>query len=167
MAMSPGSVLASLLRGIWRHNPPAQAISEDELTQVIPLLLRSGGGGLGWHRVRHSGLQLSVAAHSLQQAYRLHAIHAAVHEQMLLVLFRALRAAGVEPILIKGWASARLYPEPGLRPYGDVDLVVRPEQYAAAMAVLNEGQSDECAVDLHRGLRGMHDQNIEALYARS
>jgi hypothetical protein len=86
---------------------------------------------------------------------------------MLLGLFRVLRAAGVEPMLIKGWAMARLYPEPGLRPYGDVDLVVRPEQYAVAMAVLNEGKSEECPVDLHCGLRGMHDQRLEALYARS
>jgi len=29
---------------------------------------------------------------------------------------------GVEPILGKGWAIARLYPERGMRPYGDIDL---------------------------------------------
>ena len=120
MATSPGSVLASLLRGIWRHNPPALAISEGELTQVTPLLLRSGGGALGWHRMHHSTFQTSAAAHTLQQAYRLHAIRTAVHEQVLQKLFRALRSAEVEPILIKGGAVARLYPEPGLCPYGDM-----------------------------------------------
>jgi Uncharacterised nucleotidyltransferase len=167
MTMSPGSVLASLLRGIWRHNPPALAISEDELTRVTPLLLRSGGGALGWYRVRRSGLRISVAARTLQQAYRLHALRAAVHEQVLPGLFGALRSVGVEPILIKGWAVARLYPEPGLRPYGDFDLVVRPEQHAAAVTVLNEGRCNECPVDLHYGLRRMHDQRLDALYARS
>ena len=167
MATSPGSVLASLLKGIWRHNPPALAISEDELTQVTPLLLRSGGGALGWHRIRHSSFQTSAAARTLQQAYRLHAIRMAVHEQVLQELFGALHSAGVEPILIKGWTVARLYPEPGLRPYGDFDIVVRPEQHAAAVTVLNEGKSDECPVDLHCGLRRMHDQSLDALYARS
>src|SRR5882724_1270329 len=57
----PGSVLASLLRGIWRHTPPDLATSEDELRQVTSLLLRSGGGALGWHRIRHSSFQTSVA----------------------------------------------------------------------------------------------------------
>jgi hypothetical protein len=66
MATSPSSVLASLLRGIWRHNPPDLATSEDELTQVTPLLLRSGGGALGWHRIRHSSFQASVVARTLQ-----------------------------------------------------------------------------------------------------
>lgn len=106
MATSPGSVLASLLRGIWRHNPPDLATSEDELTQVTPLLLRSGGGALGWHGIRHSTFQTSAAAHTLRQAYRLHAIRTAVHEQVLQKLFGTLRSAGVEPILIKGWAVA-------------------------------------------------------------
>jgi hypothetical protein len=110
---------------------------------------------------------MSGAARTLQQAYRLHAIHTAVYEQMLPGLFGALRSAGVEPLLIKGWAVARLYPEPGLRPYGDFDLVVRPEQYAAAVNVLNEGTCDECPVDLHRGLGRMHDHRLDALYARS
>ena len=167
MATSPGSVLASLLRGIWRQNPPALPISEDELTQVTPLLLRSGGGALGWHRIRHSGLRTSAAGRTLQQAYRLHTIRTAVHEQVVQELFEALRSAGVEPILIKGWAVARLYPDPGLRPYGDVDIVVRPEQHTAAASVLNEAKRDECPVDLHRGLGRMHDQSLDALYARS
>jgi hypothetical protein len=90
-----------------------------------------------------------------------------VHEQELQKLFGALRSAGVEPIPIKGWVVARLYPEPGPRPYGDFDIVVRPEQYAAAVTVLNEGKSDECPVDLHRSLGRMHEQSLDALYARS
>jgi hypothetical protein len=167
MATSPGSVLASLLRGIWRHNSPALVISGAELTQVTPLLLRSGAGALGWHRVRHSPLQTSPAARTLQQAYRRYAIRAAVHERVLQELFGALRSAGVEPILIKGWAVARLYPAPGLRPYGDFDIVVRPEQRAAAVEVLKDVESEECSVDLHRGLGRMNDQSLDALYARS
>jgi hypothetical protein len=167
MATAPGSVLSSLLRGIWRHTTPAPAISEAELAQVTPLLLRSGGGALGWHRVRHSTLRTSSAGRTLQQAYRLHAIRTAVHERALQELFRVLRSAGVEPILIKGWAVARLYPAPGLRPYGDFDIVVRPEQCGAAAAVIKDVKIEECFVDLHRGLRRMNDQSLDALYARS
>jgi len=167
MEISPGSILASLLRGIWRHHPPPLATSEDELVQVTPLLLRSGGGALGWRRVRHSSLRTSAAARHLHQAYRLHTIRTTVHEQVLQKVIGTLCAAGVDPILIKGWAVARLYPASGLRPFGDVDIVVHPEQHAAAMAVLKEGKYDECPVDLHRGLGRMHGQSFDALYARS
>jgi hypothetical protein len=167
MAVSAGNILASLLRGIWRHDPPPLTVSEDEVTHVAPLLVRSGCGGLGWYRVRHSGFRTSAAARILQRAYRLHAIRAAVHDQMLQELFGALRSAGVEPILIKGWAAARLYPEPGLRPYGDFDIVVRPEEYSAAVAVLNGRTHDECPVDLHSGLRRMRDQGLDVLYSHS
>jgi hypothetical protein len=90
-----------------------------------------------------------------------------VHEHALQALFEALRSAGVEPILIKGWAVARLYPAPGLRPYGDFDIVVRPEQYGAAAAVIKDVKIEKCFVDLHRGLRRMNDQSLDALYARS
>ena len=167
MAQSRGSILASFLKGSWRQQLPALATSGEELTPIAPLLLRSGGGALGWHRVRDSSLQASAMARALRQAYRLHAIRTAVRESELQTLFAALWSAGVEAILIKGWAVARLYPEPGLRPYGDFDIVVRPEQYAAAVTVLNDVKSGECSVDLHPGLAQMQDQSLEAFYARA
>lgn len=167
MPTSPGNHLASLLRGIWRHPLPTLSISEEELTHITPLLLRSGAGALGWYRVRHSSIRASAAARTLQQAYRLHAVRAAVHARALQQVFGTLRSAGVEPILIKGWAAARLYPEHGLRPHGDHDIVVRPEQYVTAVAVLKDVKIEECFVDLHCGLARMSDQRIEALYARS
>ncbi|HVH12034.1 MAG TPA: nucleotidyltransferase family protein [Longimicrobium sp.] len=49
----------------------------------------------------------------------------------------ALAAAGVEPILVKGAATAHtLFPEPGTRPMSDVDLVVRPAAIGAAERAL-------------------------------
>ena len=60
-----------------------------------------------------------------------------------------LRAVGVEPLLAKGWAAVRLYPEPGLRPYGDIDLWVRPEQHPVALAALSGPAGQRCRVDLH------------------
>ena len=167
MPTSPGNLMASLLRGIWRHSPSALSITEEELSHITPLLLRSGAGALGWYRVRSSNIRASVAARKLQQAYRLHTVRAAVHGRALQEVFAALRSAGVEPILIKGWAAARLYPGHGLRPYGDHDVVVRPEQYVTAIRVLNDVKIEECSVDLHCGLARMNDQSVDALYARS
>jgi hypothetical protein len=51
----------------------------------------------------------------------------------------ALRSRGVRAILIKGPTLARwLYDDPVMRTYGDIDLLVAPDQFAAAEAVLAE-----------------------------
>jgi len=76
-----------------------------------------------------------------------------------------LREAGVEPLLVKGWAAALLYPEPGLRPYGDIDLLVRPEQHTVAREALVAGA--RAPVDLHRGLADLDDHELEDVFARS
>jgi Uncharacterised nucleotidyltransferase len=162
-----GGLLATMLKGVWRRCLPSLAISAQELTWVTSLLLRSGAGALGWHRIRHCEAHTFPAARQLRQAYRLHTIRTTLHEHALQQVFAALRSAGVEPIAIKGWAVGRLYPEPGLRPYGDLDLVVRPEQHAVATSVLADIAITECSVDLHRGLPLLGDRRMETLYARS
>ncbi|MGH8067682.1 MAG: nucleotidyltransferase family protein [Candidatus Entotheonellia bacterium] len=122
---------------------------------------------MGWHRLRLSDADISPAARQLQQAYRFHTIREALHERTLQAVVAALRSMGVDPILIKGWALARLYPEPGLRAYGDHDIVVWPEQHATALSVLANLKIEECYVDLHSGFGRMADQPLAALYARS
>ncbi|MEP6922685.1 MAG: nucleotidyltransferase family protein, partial [bacterium] len=131
-----GELVATALATSWRQTPTAPDLSTAELATVAPLLLESGGGALAWCRIRNSPLNATPAAAELHQAYRLHAIQAALHEINIKQVLVLLRAAGVEPLLVKGWAIARLYPEPGTRPYGDIDLCVRPEDYSTARDVL-------------------------------
>ena len=38
--------------------------------------------------------------------------------------------------MAKGWLAAGLYAQRGLRPYGDIDLWVRPQEQEAAFAAL-------------------------------
>jgi hypothetical protein len=88
----------------------------------------------------------------LHEAYRKFRLSALVHEQEIKYVFSLLRAEGIEPVLVKGWAIARLYPDRGLRPYGDIDLCVRPDQFAKAEAALKCLESlDGHYVDLHSG----------------
>lgn len=167
--MQPGNLVSAALTGVWRRTPPAPCLSPAELAEIAPLLLAAGAGGLGWWRVRHTELGTTPAAAPLRQAYRHYSLQAALHEREVIRAVTLLRSAGVEPLLAKGWAVARLYPETGLRPYGDNDLCVRPEQYAAARAALSE---DGCAVDLHRGLEHtgfslLDDRSLDALFDRS
>jgi hypothetical protein len=72
----------------------------------------------------------------------------------------------VEPLLFKGWAVAQLYPEKGLRPYGDIDLCVHPSQYQLAETLLSS-EDPECRVDLHPGFEGSNDRAHDAFWTRS
>ena len=166
-----GKLVASVLAGAWRASPPPpplpQSLSPAALIEVTPLLLGTGAGGLGWWRVRSSELRTSAAALELRQAYRLYTLQAGRQERQIVQAITLLRSAGVEPLLAKGWAVARLYPERGLRPYGDIDLCVRPEQYAVAVAALAAPAAETVVVDLHKGLPELHRPSLDDVYERS
>src|SRR2546426_7485584 len=129
LATSRGELVARLLARSWRSVPPDFSLDVTGLDIVTPLLYGSGAGALGWWRIRETSLRETESAQVLHQAYRLQALQARIHETKIQKGFRLLHAANVEPILIKGWAISRLYPQAGLRPFGDIDLFVRPEVF--------------------------------------
>lgn len=164
---SMSSVLARLLARSWRSSENPPSISADELTTIIPLVSGSGASALAWVRIRDSHLRDSIPALELQQAHRLHAVHAAAFEEDITNVITLLRNAGVEPILAKGWAAARLYPDTSLRPYGDIDLYVRPGEHSAAMHLLESAEGKKFVVDLHERFDASDGLSIDALYERS
>jgi hypothetical protein len=57
-------------------------------------------------------------------------------KQEVLEMVRAWNAAGIEPVLYKGFALAEFtYPQPGTRFHGDVDVLVRPEDFRRALEI--------------------------------
>ena len=164
---SRGGLVAQLLAGAWRVSPPPPITSAEELGEIVTLLLKSGASALAWRKVRDSGLRTSPAASQLQQAYRLHSLEAALHERRLKQVIPVLRTFGAEPVLVKGWAIARLYPEPGLRPYCDLDLCVSPDHYASAGAALRSPEGAGCSVDLHMGFGKFYERQTDDIFARS
>jgi putative nucleotidyltransferase-like protein len=124
-------------------------------------------GALAWWRVRNTPhLRDSPSGLELQETYRFHSIRTALREHTIKQVLTILQAAGVEPILMKGWAVARLYPEPGLRPYGDIDLIVRPEHYSLAVAA-TKNVGGEYYVDVHDGVGHLDDHSFDDLFERS
>lgn len=162
-----GRRVATALAGAWRQSPPPWSVSPIELDEITPLLLRGGAGPLVWWRIRNSELGSSPSALLLQQAYRFHSLGSAVREQDLQRTVTRIRSCGVELLLAKGWAVARLYSEPGLRPYGDLDLYVPSEHHASALASLTSWEQRAGPVDLHRGFRDLEDRSVEDLYGHS
>lgn len=166
LAQSRGTLIASLLAGSWRAHPRALKMSDGQLGEIASALLATGTAPLGW-RCLHSDVA-APAASELKEAYYFHTIRAAYHEHEVEQVFRLLRGAGVEPVLMKGWAVARLYPESGLRPYGDIDLFIRPCEHRKALAALASNEGKKHNVDTeHEEFACISDRAADDLYARS
>src|SRR5688572_14729936 len=74
-------------------------------------------------------------------------------EVLILNTFRRLRHENIEPILIKGWAAARNYPNDKPRFSIDVDLAVAAADFEMAKTLLATPDYSLTGVDLHRELR--------------
>src|SRR5256885_2081557 len=109
-----GNSVVSLLRGSWRESPDAASIDDVHLKKLMPALSRTGTPALAWWRLRNTPLAETELGHQLHQAYRRFRLSARVHEQEIANIFTRLRDARIEPVLVKGWAIARRYPDPGL-----------------------------------------------------
>lgn len=164
-----GQLIARALTGAWRASPPAFELSAAELRRITPLLYSTGAGALVWRLVRETPLRTEPSALELQQADRLQMLRAARSELDIQHVFRLLRGAGIEPLLFKGWAAARLYPAEGLRPWGDIDLYVHPHDYERAQALLlTHRHTLTSMIDLyHVDLADLDERGSAELYARS
>lgn len=146
-----GEVIARSLRGAWRASPPPLELTEVELESISPFLLGSGAGPLAWWRLRNSPLKATPPAIALHDEYREQSLYAALRESEVFRLTSLLETAGIESLVVKGWAIARLYPEPGLRPSGDIDLIVSPAAFERARELTKGFASPWFGVDLHAG----------------
>jgi putative nucleotidyltransferase-like protein len=123
---------------------------------------------LAWWSIRNSELENSLSAPELRQAYNFYQLQASVHELQIQKVFSLLRSNGVEPLLIKGWGVSLLYPEKGLRPSGDIDICVLPEDLSAAEAVLKSPEGRPYLVDLwHQEVHEFDRTGLDQLYSRS
>jgi Uncharacterised nucleotidyltransferase len=159
-------LIASLLASAWRPDPSVADCSKEELELLTPLVIKTGAAALAWRRVRHSELKSSRAAVELHEAYRLYTLRAIICEREVARIFTFLRSHSIEPILVKGWAIARLYCEQGLRPSGDIDLCVCPEQFASAVSAL-KNLPEQYWVDLHCGFEKFGGGSFDEIYERS
>jgi hypothetical protein len=164
---SLGKLVARSLQRSWADEDLGDLdMSRDEFDQVTPLLYESGAAALGWRRIRNTSFRDSESGELLRQAHRLLTLRAAIHETSIQKAFRVLRGAGIEPILIKGWAIARVYPELALRPFGDVDLLVQPADYRKAVDIMAD-EAPGCPVDFHAPAFELADRPLDDVFARS
>ena len=166
-ASNYGQLIGFILARFWCDSRPPVELSDEELTSLTPLLIKTGAGALGWWQIRDSVPSSHPSASELHQSYRFHTIQAAVRLDRIKRLFRHLRTADLDALLVKGWAVARLYPQPGLRPYIDLDLVLRPEDFLVWKELQAHLSDGDYLIDPHRGFDKLDDLSTDELYGRS
>ena len=82
-------------------------------------------------------------------------------------VWKRLESAGLRPILIKGWSTARLYPDPDKRSLGDIDLCFTPSELPKALALRRAFPRDFLETDYHEGFPDLPDRTWDELFARS
>ncbi|MEO6952340.1 MAG: nucleotidyltransferase family protein [Polyangia bacterium] len=151
-----GELVASLLSLSWRAAPPTTTTTP----AVIELAISGGSGALA-----HRRLDGPLAA-SLKDLVRHQILEAARFEAGLKSRLRAFREAGIDVLLVKGWAIARRYPQRGLRHYSDLDLVIDAAHRATAEQILAAHAHDRLETDLHFSIPHMRGRDLSAIRAR-
>lgn len=136
-----------LHEGAWRVSAPSIDISPPELLAILPRIIALGSAGVVWPRVFHRRAEYGSAARALAEAYAAQLKDSHVWPTEMARAVARLRQAGIEPVLVKGWAIGRLYPPPALRPAGDIDLWV-PLQDAPRTRSLLFDDVDPIRVDV-------------------
>jgi hypothetical protein len=148
---SLGELLRIAYFGAWRADPSPLDLSLEETVAILPQLIDFGGVGLVWPRLSDRAEAFGAAGMALEYAMRQQRKRNAAAPAEIARAVTLLREAGVDPVLIKGWSVSRLYPRHVVRLSGDIDLVVRPDQYDRARAILARSRRDGLPldVDLH------------------
>jgi hypothetical protein len=165
-----GLAIAGILQSAWREVPDSAAGLGDAVSAASETLLGTGCGALAWWRIRNSPLVNEASAAPLREAFRLHMLQAAVHTKNLEHVLVHFNAAGLTPLVFKGWVIARLYARPGLRPYGDVDVLVDSSEEARAreaIATLPLGLRDFVDLDMRVLRRFLPDRSFTELAGRT
>jgi hypothetical protein len=101
---------------------------------IVALLWRA----LGVAEVRDALGPEATVLRAVSDACRMEALLLIPHAVALSV--QPLTEAGLEPVIFKGPAVAGCYPEPGLRPMGDIDLLLPVADHARALKALRRAQ---------------------------
>ena len=182
--VNSGVLIARVLEGAWRREPPSLNLSPYELGGTASLLVGSGAGALAWKRVsRVPSLRDEPEAAILQDTYRTYVVEEMKYAASLRFLVELFAEAGLEPLFFKGAVVARHYSESHLRPIGDIDICAPPRRYAECRDLLRRcshtplssrafmvkcGPGEQvCQVDLHSSLDRFRSSSLEAVFARS
>lgn len=139
----PPLARAVAAHGLPGHGVPFPAGAPDGTAwaELVVSVKRQRLAGLLALAVADGAVEVDAArAEQVAALHRTAMVKAVVLERALLTTTDVLGHAGVDLRVLKGTAVAHLdYPDPAQRCFGDVDLLVRAEQFDAAIEALRAG----------------------------
>jgi Uncharacterised nucleotidyltransferase len=149
-------LLAGLLRGASIVEPVGDRFIEAAVHhRVGGFVLAAGARG----RVELPAAQRE----ELAARFAVMALHSALLRSELPTVVAALDAAGSAPVLIKGPVIAdRYYPDPGLRTFADLDLLVQRERLGAAVGALAEAGYEQL-LEFRPGFGERHGHDVHVV----
>ena len=156
-ALETRTLLWVAASGDPESKPPAwlrAALGAEESSRLVAAAVREGLAGLLHHRLKACG-RMAVLAPDAR--HRLESIYYRTLQTNLRLLsaFQEIAAQEVPFVLMQGAALLlHLYPDPGLRPLGDIDLWVLPrhrESLSAALSRLGFEEDSLTPGNFHRG----------------
>jgi Uncharacterised nucleotidyltransferase len=186
--ISDVEVFSTILTGAWRRTPPVLSakLTQAHLSRTSSLFSYSGTTGLAWNRVKRSHLRRTPQGNLFKSANREIALTQLLQEDALHDAIEVLSSAGSLPLLFKGWAAARFFAVPELRPFGDVDVCV-PAVVLPKIAILLQQRANSVSdvspagvtfhitnsqhfsltIDLHKNLDRFHLAPVSDVFDRA
>ncbi|MCR4665537.1 MAG: nucleotidyltransferase family protein [Paludibacteraceae bacterium] len=115
------------------------SFSDQEWKDFVALAYRQGTHALVFNEVLRrkddmpEGLRNEMRSSCAMQMMKMPRL-----QDLLRTTFSTLQQAHLQPVLLKGFGLAELYPRPELRSWGDLDVYVGPDQYHEAAGVLRD-----------------------------
>jgi len=165
-----GRLVARILARSWRATTTpfdVSGLEDSQLEGAVRILNSSGSGALALNSLDAKAPITEELRTRMRNLHRYYAITNAVHEQSLIAAFALLREHGIEALLLKGWAIGRMYPDSSRRPFGDIDICVKPHQFEAAETAFKAAAITGADIDLHSGFSKFYEVIDEDIWERS
>ncbi len=133
---------AALFHGVdgAPHGPIDPRAWDDELEEV----LRQRLSGLALAHAEHLQVRLTPDTRSrLHEAHQANVARALAVESTAVKVLDVLASRSIPVVVTKGPGVAMTYPEPSLRPYGDIDVLVPSDRFTEAMTSLTRTGFEE------------------------
>lgn len=131
-------VLSLIQSAIW-DSPISDSMHDVLWNEILEISVKHAIAPLVWAGIRRNAHALNVPD-DISSTFRTMTIssvlsgeHILAAQQGILAVFSAKR---IPAVVHKGAAIARLYPQPNIRPMGDIDILVKASDYERAARVL-------------------------------
>ncbi len=103
----------------------------------------------------------------MDDKYRWYLLKLKEHEILIRRSFDSFRDIGIEPVLFKGWVTAKFYPWGVPRFFSDTDLAVSKDDFDKARLFCQNDDIQSLNIDLHNEFRHLDSESWGDLFHRS